>query len=179
MPCSPPPMREPETERDCDDKEHAGGDDARLRVARCARVVHADPDERHRHDGEDPDRRLVTFLPRHDARKVRTSCRGILGIVWILGRAAMLIAIVGGTTGCVDSGTPCRLVRTCGQCTMEACAWCFETGMCQDTMVVCPGERALAPEQCEAARVENEPSTDDERFIEDEVTRSCSSPSPP
>jgi hypothetical protein len=47
---------------------------------------------------------------------------------------------------------------------MEACAWCFETGACQDPMVVCPGEVALAPEQCEAPAADgvSEPATDED-----------------
>ncbi len=55
-----------------------------------------------------------------------------------------------GAVGCIDEGSRCTLVRTCEQCTMEACAWCFETGKCQDVAVVCPGEVAQRPEQCEA-----------------------------
>jgi hypothetical protein len=63
---------------------------------------------------------------------------------------AMLLAGAGAGTGaCVDNETSCRLVQSCMPCTMEGCAWCFETGTCQDPMVVCPGEVALAPEQCE------------------------------
>jgi len=66
-------------------------------------------------------------------------------------RCAVSFLVAGfAATACVDSGTPCRLNQDCMRCTLEACAWCFETGACQTTTVVCPGELALTPEQCEA-----------------------------
>lgn len=70
----------------------------------------------------------------------------------------MMVAGVLALCGCVDSESSCPLDRTCELCTMEVgCAWCFETGACNTSSTVCPGEVAFRFEQCEAeARVETE-----------------------
>ncbi len=63
-----------------------------------------------------------------------------------LAAAAFAVAI---TSGCVQKSGDCALHRTCLPCTMDGCAWCFETGECLATGTLCQGERALLPEQCE------------------------------
>lgn len=59
-------------------------------------------------------------------------------------KVAAVFALLLGSA-CVDQ-SECSLDRACDLCTMRGCAWCFETGMCQDSDSVCSGEVAYRPE---------------------------------
>ena len=90
--------------------------------------------------GRDPHR----TPERYDRRMRRV--RGLSACAFV---AAIVVA---SAAGCVDNGSACTLLDSCLACTMDGCSWCLETGMCHEVTVVCPGEVALRPEQCEAER---------------------------
>ena len=61
----------------------------------------------------------------------------------------LLGATTAFVTACGQPAQECAQLRACDTCTLEGCAWCFETGECIATTAICSGERALRPDQCD------------------------------